>query len=261
MLRQVQQLYRASLKPRDNFWTEVMTRPVAAFLLVFLHRTPLTPNQVTFLSLFTALGAAAVLCGWLTWPGLLVGALLLQASYVLDAVDGQLARLRGIASPLGHQLDFLMDEIKAFVILAAVTTRLFLIHGSVEILLLGLWGLVVVASGISITTFIRRPEYESAMAPRASSGSVGEGPAAPLPLSRRLVRLAGQGGLRFARFLIHYPSYFFYLAVFDRLEWYFYVYICVHTLYLARSFLGILLRLGQPGFPARPAAEPARDPR
>jgi len=251
LLREVVELYKASLKPRDNFWTEVMSRPIAALLLFFLHRTRITPNQVTFLSLLVAAGSAATLVLWRTWPGLLVAAIVLQLSYLLDCVDGQLARLRGITSPLGHQLDFLMDELKAFFMLAAVSTRLFLIHGSVELLLLGCWGLVMVASGISITTFVRRQEYLAVFPAHGAGGSpaTGEG-------KRSLPHLALSCVERFARFLIHYPSYFFYIAVFDRLELFFYLYIGVHTAYLGRAFSGIVLRLAHPGYVPRPFVLP-----
>lgn len=254
MFGRAARIYRESLKPKDNFWTEVLTRPFAALLLVVLERTPITPNQVTFLSIFTAIAGAAVLVLWPGWMGLVVGALILQAAYVLDCADGQLARLTGIASPVGHLLDFLMDEIKAFVVIAAVTTRLYLQNGSVEQLLFGMWGLVVVASGISITSFLRRPEYLQTGTP----------PSAAIPASktsalarRSPVGLAVGTAERFARFLIHYPSWFVYIAVFDRLDWFLYIYVPVNTLYLARSFLGIVLRLGRPDFRPRTPGSPA----
>ena len=248
MLRRTIEIYRQSRKQQDNFWTEVLSRPFAAALLVLLERGPITPNQVTFLSIFTALGAAALLVLWPGWAGLMAGALVLQLSYVLDCADGQLARLRGISSPVGHLLDFLMDEIKAFVVLAAVSTRVFLIHGSVEQLLLGFWGLVVVASGISLTTFLRRPEYleVTRSRPKDDAGDARTGRSGPIGLAVRAAE-------RFARFLIHYPSYFLYLAVFDRVEWYLYIYVGVNTLYLARAFLGVALALGRFGFDPRPA--------
>src|SRR5687768_2805598 len=107
MFAEVPDLYRQSRKPRDIFWNNYVSRPMAAVLLVVLRRTPLTPNQVTFASLFVALGAAAAFIALRTHMGLLGAALLLQVSYVLDCADGQLARLKGIATPVGAHLDFL----------------------------------------------------------------------------------------------------------------------------------------------------------
>ena len=66
--------------------------------------------------------------------------------------------LRGIQSPVGHLLDFLMDEIKAFVLRGAVAVRLLGEHQDVRFLMPGIAGLVCLASGIALTTFQRRPE-------------------------------------------------------------------------------------------------------
>lgn len=260
MLRRATQIYVQSRKTKDNFWTEILTRPIAAALLVLLERTPITPNQVTFLSGAVALAGAATLVFWRTWPGALAAALVLQLAYVLDCADGQLARLKGIASPIGHLLDFLVDEMKAFAVLAAVATRLYLQTGSVELLLLGLWGLVVLASGISITTLLRRPEYLEATRPRGPDGAPLK-PAQPAqpsaaPARKSPLRLLIGMVEKVARFCIHYPSYFVYLAVFDRLHWYLYVYVAVNTVYLARSLLSVALALGRPSFgPPRPGGK------
>src|SRR5262245_17328442 len=156
MIGEVADLYRQSRKPHDIVWNNYVSRPAAAFLLYFLRRTPLTPNQVTFVSLAVALGGAAIMIAWRTWAGLIVAALVLQASYVLDCVDGQLARLKSMSTPVGAHLDFLMDELKAFAVLGAVTVRLWLVKDDLRYLLVGIGGLAIVASAISLTTFIRR---------------------------------------------------------------------------------------------------------
>ena len=45
---------------------------------------------------------------------------------MLDCADGQLARLKGTSSPVGAHLDFLMDELKAFALVAAIAIRLWM---------------------------------------------------------------------------------------------------------------------------------------
>jgi phosphatidylglycerophosphate synthase len=157
-----------------------------------------------------------------------LGALLFELSYVLDCADGMLARWRETASPTGHLLDFLMDEIKAFVVLAAVAVRLFLERADVRILFLGLFGLVCLASGIALTTFLRRPEI------------VG-------PTSTVARPTAGLLGLveRLAKVVIHYPSYIWLAALLGRIEYYFVPYIAVNALYAARTFLSVGLRFGR----------------
>ena len=108
--------------------------------------------------MFVALASVALLLVWPGHLGLIAAVVVFELSYVLDCADGMLARWRGTASPVGHLLDFLMDELKAFCLLAAVAVRLFLEQKDVRFLLLGLFGLVVLASGIALTTFVRRPE-------------------------------------------------------------------------------------------------------
>src|SRR5687768_8126590 len=113
-------LYRATRKPDDLLFNTYVCRPVAAVFVYALRDTRVAPNQVTFFSLFLCLAAAACFIG-LEWPlGLWIGVGVYELSYVFDKVDGMLARARGIQSPTGHLLDFLMDEVKAFSIVAAV---------------------------------------------------------------------------------------------------------------------------------------------
>ena len=126
LLAEVARVYRASRKKRDIFWNVYVARPLAAILVVGLRRTPLTPNQVTFLGFAVFLGAAAALAVLPGWSGVLVAAGVLEASYLLDCADGQLARLKGMTSKVGAYLDFLIDEVKALLLVAACATRLWL---------------------------------------------------------------------------------------------------------------------------------------
>jgi hypothetical protein len=166
---------------------------------------------------------------------LLAAVVAFELSYVLDCTDGMLARLRNLQSTQGHLLDFLMDEIKAFVILGAVAVRLWLPHRDPFFLLLGIGGLVVLATGIAITTFQRRPEI---------AGPPSAAPAAPLSkpsLIRRAIRLVESG----AKFLIHYPSYILYAALAGRIELYFFPYIAVNALYALRALAWVTFRFGR----------------
>ena len=120
MASEVAAIYRSSKKKRDiNWFTEWIARPPAALVVYVLRGTPITPNQVTFLSAFVAAGACAMLIACLGWVRLVIAAALFEFSFVLDCADGMLARLRKLASPLGHLLDFLMDELKAMLLYGA----------------------------------------------------------------------------------------------------------------------------------------------
>ena len=207
-------------------------RPVAAVLVDLIKDTRITPNQITLAAVVVAVASAALLLLLPGYQGLVVSIVVYQASYVLDCADGMLARWRGIQSTPGHLLDFLMDEIKAFVILGAVAIRLFQEHADARFLLLGIGGLVALASGIALTTFQRRPEI---------AGPPGEKRAGPVSLVKRAIGLVES----VAKFLIHYPSYILYAAVAGRIDYYFYPYVAVNAVYALRAFAGVALRFGR----------------
>jgi phosphatidylglycerophosphate synthase len=227
-------VYKKTRKLPDLFWNLYVCRPIAAVFVDLLKDTRVTPNQVTIAAVFVAAGSAAMFIAWPGYAGLVAAALVFEFSYVLDCVDGMLARWRGIQSTPGHLLDFLMDEIKAFVMLAAVAVRLYRDRHDVAFLFFGIGGLVALASGIALTTFMRRPEIAGDPAKSAAA-------AAPASLLRRAVRFV-EG---IAKFLIHYPSYILYAAIAGRIEYYFFPYIAVNAVYAARAFLGVALRFGR----------------
>ena len=246
MLADVVDAYRRTQKPRDILWNRFVARPLAAVLLVPLARTRVTPNQVTLATLVVFVGGAAVLALCPSWRALVGAAAILELSYVLDCVDGQLARLKAISSPVGAHLDFLMDEIKAFVLVAAVAIRLW--RGAradgARWLREGLLGLMAVATAISLTTFVRRPEYAAATgaAVKHGAGDYGEGfDAAPAKASRSPLALV----LKLGAFLAHYPSYILFVAIADRMDLFLHVYAGLHAAHAARSLLGVARKLGR----------------
>ncbi|HYP97955.1 MAG TPA: CDP-alcohol phosphatidyltransferase family protein [Polyangiaceae bacterium] len=228
------EVYRKTRKVPDLFWNAYVCRPIAALLVSAIEGTRITPNQITLSAVFVALGSVALLLLWPGHLGLIAAVVVFELSYVLDCADGMLARWRGTASPVGHLLDFLMDELKAFCLLAAVAVRLFQEQQDVRFLLLGLFGLVALASGIALTTFVRRPEV-------AGPGPSAGGNSAPRSFVRRIIGLIESG----AKFLIHYPSYLLYVALIGRIELYFLPYIAVNALYAARAFAGVAWRFGR----------------
>jgi phosphatidylglycerophosphate synthase len=244
MLAEVAAAYRRTQKPHDILWNKYVARPLAAVVLVPLSRTRITPNQVTLLTLVVFVFGAAMLALCPGWGALVGAAAILEASYVLDCVDGQLARLKGTSSPVGAHLDFLMDEIKAFVLVAAVAVRLWRGTQAASWLVEGLLGLVAVATAISLTTFVRRPEYAAAAGVAASHGAGDYGTgfdAAAAKPSRAPAALV----MSFLSFLAHYPSYILFVALADRMDLFLHVYCGLHAAHAARSLLGVARKLGR----------------
>lgn len=239
MASEIAAIYRASKKKQDiNWFTEWIARPPAAVVVYLLRNTRITPNQITFMSAVVAAGACALFATWLSWTGLIVAAAIFEFSFVLDCADGQLARHRKIASPIGHLLDFLMDELKAMLLFACVTVRLWQQTADERLLVVGLGGLFCLASGIALTSFMRRPEYGAKQMTEDGQPAVVGKRRGPLGLALNAFEWA-------ARFVVHYPQYLFICAAFNRIDIYFWAYAAVNTLYFAMSLLKILLKLGR----------------
>jgi phosphatidylglycerophosphate synthase len=73
-----------------------------------LMRTPLTPNQITALSLVFGL-AAGVACLPGDYLSILIGSILFLVCYVLDNCDGEIARLKDMRSRFGMRFDTFVD--------------------------------------------------------------------------------------------------------------------------------------------------------
>src|SRR3954451_21888537 len=108
-------LLNASVKPADGFFTTFFVSPYSKYIARWAARRGLTPNQVTLTS--AAIGAlAAAAFATAHRPGLVAGAILLQAAFTLDCVDGQLARYTRTFSSFGAWLDSIFDRGKEYLV-------------------------------------------------------------------------------------------------------------------------------------------------
>lgn len=251
MLAKGWKIYKETRKKHDLVFNVYLMRPIAAQVVALLAPTGVTPNQVTLINLFLFIVAGGLLVAMPTWQGGIIAIAVLEASYCLDCVDGMLARHKKIASKEGHLFDFFTDELKALLLAALLGVRLWRTGGlgidgrvwpagSPYFLLAGIAGAVVLASAVSLTNFVRRPElsgkettveahYETNVEKKAGS------------LVGRLAQLV----TTFLRFLNHYPSHIWLFAFADRLDAFFWIYVSINLLYLARGWLGIILRFGR----------------
>ena len=185
--------------------------------------------------------------------------LLLEVSYLFDCADGMLARHKGLASKAGHLFDFFTDEMKATLLVAALSLRLYRTGGfglspaslvepwapaDPRFLVLGIAATFVVASAISLTNFVRRPELSGRETPvEAHYEAAAKGEAPPPSPLRRALGLAGT----FLRFLNHYPSHIYVFAAVGRFDAYLWLYLALNAAYLARGWLGLFVRFGRFG--------------
>jgi phosphatidylglycerophosphate synthase len=98
-----------SLKARDAWWTVIVIDPIAGALVrLVAGARAITPNLLTLVSATVAAAAiASFAVGWLV-----AGALLFQASFLIDCMDGKLANLRRQFSRYGGFFDVVADTLR-----------------------------------------------------------------------------------------------------------------------------------------------------
>ncbi|MDN3025444.1 DUF5941 domain-containing protein [Streptomyces sp. S.PB5] len=104
---------KSAVKSRDGFFTTHFISPYSRYIARWCARHGLTPNHVTTASLLTALIAASCAATG-TRIGFIAAGVLLIASFVLDCVDGQIARYALQYSTLGAWLDATFDRAKEY---------------------------------------------------------------------------------------------------------------------------------------------------
>ncbi|WTO11899.1 CDP-alcohol phosphatidyltransferase family protein [Micromonospora sp. NBC_00617] len=110
---------RLSVKERDDFFSTYFVSTWSPYVVRLAARLRLTPTGVTVISVLFAL-AAAVLFGVGGRPALVGGAVLLYLGFVLDCVDGQLARYTRHFSAWGGWLDTMADRAKEYLVYAGL---------------------------------------------------------------------------------------------------------------------------------------------
>jgi phosphatidylglycerophosphate synthase len=104
-----------AVKSGDGFFATFAVSSYSPHLVRLLAARGIAPNTVTGISMLTAVLAAL----WFSAgsrPAMIIGAVLCYFSFVLDCVDGQLARYTGRTSDLGAYLDAVGDRAKEYVI-------------------------------------------------------------------------------------------------------------------------------------------------
>lgn len=128
---------RATAKARDAWWTVLLVDPVALRLVAWSARHRwITPNRLTVVAFLVTVGAAAAYAQGSRW-WLIAGAAAYHVAFVLDCVDGKLARLTGTGSVLGQWLDFMLDRIAVTICAVALFGGLYARNHDPVLLLLG----------------------------------------------------------------------------------------------------------------------------
>jgi phosphatidylglycerophosphate synthase len=103
-----------------TWWASIFVLPAANRLVTLAaNRSNISPNQITILSLLFRIGSGLAFLT-ATRGGLFVGAVCYYFAYVLDCVDGPVARLTGRTSEFGRYLDHLSDLVGDIFILCCL---------------------------------------------------------------------------------------------------------------------------------------------
>jgi hypothetical protein len=103
----------------DGFYSTFVVRRLSKPLTRLALRLGWSPNAITLLSFAIGVAAAAAFALGDRWA-LVIGALLLQLSLVVDCVDGEVARATRRFSALGAWLDASTDRVKEFLAYAGL---------------------------------------------------------------------------------------------------------------------------------------------
>ena len=108
-----------ALRADDGFYSTFVLRKLSQKVSMFAIKKNWTPNHITVTSLIVALVVAGFFAtGW--WPLMILGAIGVQASIVIDCADGEVARYTGVSSQRGAWLDASTDRIKEYTLYAGL---------------------------------------------------------------------------------------------------------------------------------------------
>ena len=104
----------------DGVISTHLNRRLSVPISALLVRTPITPTQITAISFVIALVGAAFFTVDRLWTSI-VAACLVQLSSVVDGCDGEVARLRHLATSSGAWLDTMLDRYADTAVVVAIT--------------------------------------------------------------------------------------------------------------------------------------------
>lgn len=196
----------------DGFYSTFVVRRASKPLTRIALRLGMSPNAITSVSFVIGIAAAAAFSrGELPW--MVVGALLLQLSLVVDCVDGEVARATRKFTALGAWLDASTDRVKEFAAYAGLAigaSRLDISIAGVDVWWIAIALIVLQTTRhVSDYDFARIQRLREATVPEVDISDVSDGRqhgrsglSAAMDASARMNR---RSGVRWFKKVIHMP--------------------------------------------------------
>ena len=194
----------------DGFYSTFVVRRLSKPLTRLALRLNMSPNTVTLVSFAVGLGAAAAFAAGYRWA-LVLGAILLQLSLVIDCVDGEVARATRRFSALGAWLDASTDRVKEYLSYAGLAI------GAAAVAGVNIWPLAIIMLVLQTTRHMMDYDFsrvqrsrEARVEPRpitdsddgAAGSAAGWSVQGAMEMSSRINR---RSGVRWAKRAIHMP--------------------------------------------------------
>lgn len=115
---------------RKSWWAMLFILPIARRLsLFFINRTGISPNAITLGSFIFVVGAAIAFSSG-SYTGMIIGAILFEINYLFDCVDGTVARVKQLGTPLGAYLDPVLDRWRIVILSLSLAWGQYTVTGS-----------------------------------------------------------------------------------------------------------------------------------
>ena len=110
--------------PDEGIVATLIVRKISIMFTKYIARTSITPNQISIFSFILGIiGSYFISSG--EWNYLIIGGALIPFSYIMDSVDGEIARLKNWGSKKGGFLDSMLDRVKEGIIFLALSIALY----------------------------------------------------------------------------------------------------------------------------------------
>ena len=128
---------KRSIPPEEGIILTNFNRRISTQIVKHLGKSRLSPNEITVMSFLVAI-AAGLCFSFGMYSCTVIGAILVQLSFTLDCIDGQLARFKNMTSNFGKWLDRILDRFSEFAIFFGLCFGLYKQSHDVQIWICGL---------------------------------------------------------------------------------------------------------------------------